>query len=635
MDSGENARILGEKAVFVRKSRIGGRDLRLAGRKGCGSLTRNNEGDVYRLKECSLVSENEITSVRSGDSAAPEPTPSHAALAAGARVGNFHIVRVLGVGGFGVVYLAEQEVTGRQVAIKEFFPASMVDRAGSHAVRLRAEKDEELFSQGMRCFVKEAMLLSELSHPGLVQVLHFWEENGTAYMVMPFYEGVPLSRMLAKVQAGDIPRLADLLLKGLLPALEYLHERHIYHRDISPDNIFMLAGGKPMLLDFGAARRIVDRQENVTVILKSGYAPIEQYDESGLQGAWTDIYALSALLYKLITGHAPQAAAARVCGDTVERLTSAYAGRFPHSLLRAIDAGLAVRPEDRPRSVAAWRQILDTPDDETPPEPEGPVVTYRPPHENHKRRTWLAALLLVVVAMAAWVWYQPENRQRLAGMEARHLYSELDKILPTLEKSVRESEGRITYYREKIRLAKDPAVLAGLRDSLYVAEENGEAARRSLDVYAVKLKKELPVARKRLAMAESARVSDRTDEAEMLFQSALQHLRGLKEWSDGEVKAHAARRASLVQGLNGVWSDAGCETAATWILNGDVLHITRPGEPSRTQRVVAAYDGRVITTPVVAKGEPLPDLFTEYQLQDNTLRLRQGKLKQVLRACEG
>lgn len=588
----------------------------------------------------------EITSVRSGPlpaEAGGQNTMHGAALEPGIRVGNFSIEAVLGIGGFGIVYRAVQDITGRLVAIKEFFPSTMLDRVNSHAVRLRAEKDEELFSLGMRCFVKEAMLLSELNHPGLVQVLHFWEENGTAYMVMPFYEGDPLSRLLPDLTPADSAKLIRSLLDGLLPALSYLHERQIYHRDISPDNVFILKNGQPMLLDFGAARRIVDKSESVTVILKAGYAPIEQYDESGRQGAWTDIYALSALLYKLITGHAPPASAVRICHDEVAPLLQTHAGQYPRNILHAIDVGLAVRTEDRPPSIAAWKKYLEMPEDAV--RPDGPdakpdaVLLLRPPSSASRRRLpWLLALLTVAGAAAGWFYYQPASQSRLVEMQSRQLLAELDKVLPTLIKSQQEADSSIDYYREKIRLSRDPLASAGLRQSLLKAEETRAVAAEAMALYTDKFKKELPAAKKRLGMAESARLQGSPEEAELLLQSASQQLSRLKDWNDDQVKLFAGRRLALVQSLNGVWAVTDCaKDAATWILNGNSLHISGgegAAKRTSTETVVAAYDGKVFTLPAAADAALPNGGLTEYRLVKEKLVRMQGGKKQALRACE-
>lgn len=558
-----------------------------------------------------------------------------AALAPGTRVGNFIIDRVLGVGGFGIVYRAEQDVTGRHVAIKEFFPSTMVDRLGSRAVSLHAESDAELFALGMRCFVKEATLLSGLHHPGLVQVLHFWEENGTAYMVMPLYEGEPLSSHARTLPPEQLPALIDTLMAGLMPALAYLHERQIYHRDISPDNVFMLANGQPLLLDFGAARRIVDKSESVTVILKTGYAPIEQYDEAGRQGAWTDIYAFSALLYKLVTGQAPPASAVRVCHDTVEPLARTQAGRFSPAVLRAIDAGLAVRPEDRPVSIAAWQRLLEQEGDTPPPEAPEKVVMFRSPGGGSgKRRTGLLALLLLTVVAAAGVRFWPQNPSRQVSLEARHLYLELDKVMPTLERSHHEAAARVEYYRQKLAQGRDPSAIAGLRVSLLESEEAEAVAAESLKVYAGKFRKELSIARKRLMMADSARQRGEAEASDLLFQSTWQQLSGLKDWSDAQVLAFANRRQASIQALNGVWAETACKRdAANWIVSNLVLHVSGAGDKP-SEQVVAVREGKVYTRELLPKDSPQAPAILEYAwVRDNLVRRREGR-KQTLKPCE-
>jgi Protein kinase domain len=200
-------------------------------------------------------------------------------------------------------------------------------------------------------------------------VYRFWEENGTAYMVMPFYEGPTLRQHLQ--QLGHPPDEAWLraLLAPLVDALELIHNDRCWHRDIAPDNILLLAPSKtqagaapqlrPLLLDFGAARRVIgDVTHNLTVILKPGYAPLEQYAESDAmrQGPWTDVYALCAVLYGAVTGRAPVPSVSRVISDEMVSAVQAGAGRYSVAFLEAIDAGLAVRPDARPQSMAALRE---------------------------------------------------------------------------------------------------------------------------------------------------------------------------------------------------------------------------------------------------------------------------------------
>ncbi len=288
-------------------------------------------------------------------------TASAQALPVGDRLGELRIERVLGEGGFGIVYLAHDIQLGRHVALKEYMPGSMAGRGDDLSVTLRSERDRSTFELGLRSFVNEARLLAQLDYPALVKVHRFWEERGTAYMVMPYYPGQTLRQWLrARPEAPDEPWLRALL-EPLLDVLAYLHSQNIYHRDVSPENILLLPEGRPVLLDFGAARLIIgDNTQNLTAILKQGYAPVEQYAESGAykQGAWTDLYALAAVLYFAIGGRAPTPSVARLMNDDLPPAVQLGQGRYSRGLLAWIDACLAVQPEHRPRDVADARSLL-------------------------------------------------------------------------------------------------------------------------------------------------------------------------------------------------------------------------------------------------------------------------------------
>ena len=287
------------------------------------------------------------------------------ALRPGTRLGEFEILRVLGVGGFGIVYLAMDHALERQVAIKEYMPAAMAARGDGDQVSLRSQAHLETFGIGLRSFVNEAKLLARFDHPSLVKVYRFWEANGTAYMVMPYYAGRTLKEE-RKALAG-VP--SDAWIRGvidpLLGALQVLHDEDVFHRDIAPDNILLLPSGLPVLLDFGAARRVIgDRTQTLTAILKPNYAPIEQYADVGQlrQGPWTDLYALGAVLHFVITGRPPVPSAARAVHDDAKplaQLDEVQRGTIGQPLLRTIDWALAVRPSHRPQNVAQFRDALD------------------------------------------------------------------------------------------------------------------------------------------------------------------------------------------------------------------------------------------------------------------------------------
>ena len=309
------------------------------------------------------------TTMASVRPAPPPPGEANNALPAGYKLHEFEIVQVVGVGGFGIVYLANDLQLQRTVALKEYMPSSLATRGADHGISLRSERHRETFELGLRSFVNEARLLASFDHPSLVKVYRFWEQNGTAFMVMPYYEG-PTLKMLFK-QSPHAPDEAWLknLLRPLLDALQIIHNDHCYHRDIAPDNILLLGSQlKPLLLDFGAARRVIgDATQALTVILKPGYAPVEQYAEVAAmkQGAWTDVYALCAVLYAAITGRAPTPSVGRLMKDEMVPVSQSARGKYSAAFLAAIDHGLAVRPENRPQDIASLRASLfaaDLPD---------------------------------------------------------------------------------------------------------------------------------------------------------------------------------------------------------------------------------------------------------------------------------
>jgi len=284
------------------------------------------------------------------------------ALPIGTRLGEFELTHHIGEGGFGIVYLAYDHTLERSVALKEYMPSSLATRVGAKQINVRSERYRETFDAGMKSFINEAKLLARFDHPSLVKVFRFWQENGTAYMAMPFYNGVNMrDTVRALPEPPDEEWLLDLL-HWLTEALAVIHAEHCYHRDIAPDNVMMLADtGRPLLLDFGAARRVIgDMTQALTVILKPGYAPVEQYAEApGMkQGPWTDVYALAAVIYWTIAGKTPPPAVGRMLGDTCVPLVDLAEGRYSLPFLQAIDRALAVRPEQRTPDIHALRAEL-------------------------------------------------------------------------------------------------------------------------------------------------------------------------------------------------------------------------------------------------------------------------------------
>jgi serine/threonine protein kinase len=303
------------------------------------------------------------------------PTISdHDALPTGTRLAEFEIQQVLGIGGFGVVYLAFDHALERQVAIKEYMPAALAGRGSGSDVVVRSAANADTFTLGLRSFINEARLLARFDHASLVKVYRFWEEHGTAYMVMPFYRGRTLQQVRREMTGPPDEAWLRRLITPLLGALECLHKENVFHRDVAPDNILLLDDergpgmGPPVLLDLGAARRVIgDHTQTLTAIVKPSFAPIEQYAETVQlrQGPWTDLYALAAVMHFCITGRPPVPATVRAVQDehaTLRQMSASLASgfdrHFSESFIHAIDHALSIRPQDRPDSVAVWRAEL-------------------------------------------------------------------------------------------------------------------------------------------------------------------------------------------------------------------------------------------------------------------------------------
>lgn len=305
---------------------------------------------------------------------APSSRPARDALPPGTLLGDsYRVERTLGQGGFGVVYLATDLALQRAVAIKEYLPVHLAGRGEGTSLGLREAAHQDAFVRGLQSFLNEARLLAQFDHPSLVRVYRFWEENHTAYMAMPFCDGPTLTAARrSMLRPPDEGWLREQLLLPLLGALEMLHGASCLHRDVSPDNILLLPDGRPVLLDFGSARRVTaDMTQPLTAVLNPSYAAIEQFAESTTlpQGPWTDLYGLGCVAYYALSGRAPAPATARAVSEGAS-MPAAEVGRllehsFPGlhyspALLAAIDTALALRPTDRPQTAAELRALLLT-----------------------------------------------------------------------------------------------------------------------------------------------------------------------------------------------------------------------------------------------------------------------------------
>ncbi|WP_394779120.1 protein kinase [Undibacterium sp.] len=282
-------------------------------------------------------------------------------LPIGSRLGDFEITGIVGEGGFGIVYLAFDHSLRRTVAIKEYMPVALAGRGVDDSVLIRSTRHSDAFGAGLESYINEARLLAQFDHPSLVKVYRFWKQNKTAYMAMQYYEGHTLKHIAEFTPETINEAWLTNMLRAIIGALETLYSAQILHRDISPENIMIQHSGVPVLLDFGAARQVIGgTPQDLTVILKPSFAPVEQYadDANLIQGQWTDIYALCAVAYSVITRKTPPSSVTRMIKDPMQRLQDLAPPGYSHAFLAAIDQGLSVLPEFRPQSTDEFRTLL-------------------------------------------------------------------------------------------------------------------------------------------------------------------------------------------------------------------------------------------------------------------------------------
>jgi len=279
----------------------------------------------------------------------------HGALLAG----QYRVGKVLGrPGGFGITYLGWDIYLQQKVAIKEYLPPDIAARIPeSQDITVHTQHDRKSFEAGKEQFLREARIVARLDHPNVVRVRGFFNANDTAYMVMDYYDGMSLDAFFGQVKPVLEPVVASSLMQMVLDGLDYVHRHGVVHRDLKPHNIYIAAVGKPIILDFGAARQALadGSPKSISVVLTEGYAPMEQYQRHGTQGPWTDVYGVGASLYRMITGKAPPVVLDRMHRDQLE--VDDYAG-IPEALKPVLRKALAIKTEDRYQTAAAFKLAL-------------------------------------------------------------------------------------------------------------------------------------------------------------------------------------------------------------------------------------------------------------------------------------
>ena len=275
-------------------------------------------------------------------------------LPAGTLVADrYEILEVIGQGGFGITYKAYDSVLDVPVAIKEYYPSGIASRYHEQSldVQVGGSENRRLFEEGKKKFLEEARILARFSEdPNVVGVRNFFEDNQTVYIVMQYLQGESLKEYIEKNGKISFDE-AYRLLRPVMQSLGRIHAAGLIHRDISPSNLIRMRTGKVKLIDFGTAREYsTDGDKSLSIVLKPGYAPAEQYQTHGLQGPWTDVYALCASIYKLITEITPENSLNRMVNDEV-RLPSECGAEISAAQEEVLMQGLAVRESDRIRSM--------------------------------------------------------------------------------------------------------------------------------------------------------------------------------------------------------------------------------------------------------------------------------------------
>lgn len=315
----------------------------------------------------------------------------------GTKLGGIYTVgAVIGAGGFGVTYIGWDESLNRKVAIKEYFPSSLSTRIpGQTVITAFSGEKQQIFNHGKERFIEEARLLMKFTgEEGIVSVYNILETNGTVYMIMEYVEGITLKQNIE--QFGTIPekQLLDCIIPMLL-SLKYVHNAGFTHRDISPDNIMCKPDGSVKLLDFGAARySVMEESKSLSVIVKQGFTPIEQYQSHGKQGPWTDLYAVGATMYKALTGITPDESLERMAKETLKK-PSQCGAEVSENTENAIMAALNVRAEHRPQDVDEFLAILTG-------ERKGGLIKGKRPKKGIAIA--VAAALVVVLGGGAITW---------------------------------------------------------------------------------------------------------------------------------------------------------------------------------------------------------------------------------------
>jgi len=407
------------------------------------------------------------------------PTQNQHSLPIGSILNNYKILSILGEGGFGITYLAEEIQLQLKVVVKEYFPNDLAIRTHDHSSIIAKGSSEDVYERGKQRFKEEAQTLAKFNHPSIVKILGYFETNNTAYFVMEYEEGIDLSAYI-KEHATPLPQ--DTILQIIMPILEGLkevHRHHYLHRDIKPANILIRDSKSPVLIDFGASKLAVsDASKSVTSMLTEGYAPMEQYTtDIKQQGAFTDLYAIGAVMYRMITAQTPPSSQnrsyAKVTGekDPIEILSQSSCSGYTPPFLQAIDQALQLNAKDRPQSIQELQEMIvgDTLKPEPKaPQPKTPKVPPPKPKSENSNILLKAIIGLVVIAIiGGGVYYINMTKQ-----EAIKVATEKAQLEQREQDIIRE--------KQEAKIAKQKEAQKKKEQEIKIAQEKAEAKQKKL-----------------------------------------------------------------------------------------------------------------------------------------------------------
>jgi serine/threonine protein kinase len=289
----------------------------------------------------------------------PMMSRNRVSLPPGTRIDCYRVLKLIGSGGFSLIYLAEDEDTGGEVVIKEFMPKKFSRRDGQLTVVPLDRKAADNLNRSRRLFYQEVTALAALQHPNIVAVRSFFRANNTDYMVMDYVRGKNMA-VYIKQRQGRLS--ASFILRVFLPildAMSMIHRRSYLHLDIKPSNIHLRAGSEPILLDFGAVRQFMgERKRKSGQVVTAGYSPVEQYYQGGYVGPWSDVYAIGASMRACIEGKTPPTAIERHANDTLVPASAAFYDQYPMYLLECIDWAMELDPLRRPQNAGELQQFM-------------------------------------------------------------------------------------------------------------------------------------------------------------------------------------------------------------------------------------------------------------------------------------